>query len=62
MLKAEGTRILSNNGTILLELLCVNQLSITITNIWENQLINREGLLWLTVLEVLVHNWLALLL
>jgi hypothetical protein len=35
---------------------CVNQLSVTLTNTCDNQLIKRKGLFWPTVLEVSVHD------
>jgi hypothetical protein len=41
---------------------CVSWLSAPITNNWENQLIKREGLFCLTVLEVQVLDPFALLL
>jgi hypothetical protein len=42
--------------------LCVGQLSATLTNTSDNQLTQSKGLFWLTVLEVPVCDWLALLL
>jgi hypothetical protein len=40
----------------------VNQCSVTVTNIQENQLIKRNGLFLIAVLEVSVHGQLALVL
>jgi hypothetical protein len=46
----------------LVPIFCVSQLSITVTNACDNQLIKRKDLFWLIVLEVFVHDWLVQLL
>jgi hypothetical protein len=42
--------------------LCVSNLSVTVTNTWDNQHVRRKVLFWFTVSEVSVHGPLALLL
>jgi hypothetical protein len=44
------------------DLHCIRQLSVTIRNALVDQLIKKKDLLWLTISEILVHGWLALLL
>jgi hypothetical protein len=51
-----------NNQSVLVAGHCVSQLSITVTNTGDKQLIKKKGLFWLTVSEVLVHGHLAPLL
>ena len=36
--------------------------AVTITNAWDNQFIKRRGFFWLTVCELLIHDWLVLML
>jgi hypothetical protein len=52
------------NKTTSLSCLChfVRQLSVTITNAQDNQLIKREGLFWVMVSEVPGHHPLAMVL
>jgi hypothetical protein len=40
----------------------VSQLSVIVQNTRENQLMKKESLFWLTELEFIIHDWLALLL
>jgi hypothetical protein len=41
---------------------CASQFSVPVTNIWDNQLIQRKVTFWFTVVKVSVHDWLTSLL